>query len=140
MKDDPDFQPVVGDIVELAHEEDCIVPAGEYEVTQVNPDGTFHVGGNTAVHPRRVMARWHEHLAVRLSGRVIGLEYEYELDPSQYDEGDPTTTTRLVWGRVIDGGYGDWGEEIVFVENIHIKGEIWAAAPDAIHTIMPENY
>jgi hypothetical protein len=140
VKDDPAFQPVVGDIVVLAHEEDCIVPAGEYEVSKVYPDGSFHVGGNTIVWPRRVVSRVHEHLAVTLSNRVIGFTYEYDLDPSQLDEGDPTTCERLIWGRVIDGGYGDWGEEIVFVENIHIEDEIWGVTPDAVHTIMPESY
>lgn len=47
----------VGDRVTLEHEEDCIIPAGTYTVSKVNPDGSFHVGGNTAVWPRRIAAR-----------------------------------------------------------------------------------
>lgn len=46
-----------GDPVTLRHEEDCIIPAGKYVVSKVNPDGSFHVGGNTAVWPRRVERR-----------------------------------------------------------------------------------
>ena len=55
MSHDPDFDPVVGDRVFLSHEEDCLIPAGEYTVSQVNGDGSFHVGGNTAVWPRRIL-------------------------------------------------------------------------------------
>lgn len=139
MKDDPAFQPAVGDIVVLSHEEDSIVPAGEYEVTKVNEDGSFHVGGNTAVWPRRVTALVHDHLGIGLYYRVIGFSYEYDLDPSQYDEGDPTTAEMTVWGRVIDGGYNNWGEEVVFAESIH-TGEVWGVCAEAIHTIMPERY
>ncbi|CDO34559.1 hypothetical protein [Novosphingobium sp. KN65.2] len=47
----------VGELVTLRHEEDSIVPAGTYRVSKVNPDGSFHVGGNTAVWPRRVERR-----------------------------------------------------------------------------------
>lgn len=43
-----------GVLVTLCHEDDCIVPAGNHFISQVNPDGSFHVGGNTAVWPRRV--------------------------------------------------------------------------------------
>jgi hypothetical protein len=43
-----------GDFVVLAEEDDSIVPAGTYRVSKVNPDGSFHVGGNTAVWPRRI--------------------------------------------------------------------------------------
>lgn len=43
-----------GQIVELHDEPGCIVPAGRYRVSKVNADGSFHVGGNTAVWPRRV--------------------------------------------------------------------------------------
>lgn len=44
-----------GDVVVLVDEIDCIVPAGAYEITAVNADGSFHVeGGNTAIWPRRV--------------------------------------------------------------------------------------
>ena len=53
---DPDFWPQVGDEVTLGDEPDCIVPAGDYIVSAVNPDGSFHVGGNTAVWPRRIIA------------------------------------------------------------------------------------
>lgn len=56
---DPDFIPVVGDEVTLGDEPDCIVPAGTYIVSRVNEDGSFHVGGNTAVWPRRIIAREH---------------------------------------------------------------------------------
>jgi hypothetical protein len=44
-----------GDRVLLRHELDCIVEAGCYTVSRVNQDGSFHVGGNTAVWPRRVI-------------------------------------------------------------------------------------
>lgn len=44
-----------GDCVNLRHEPGAIVPAGSYTVSRVNPDGSFHVGGNTAVWPRRVI-------------------------------------------------------------------------------------
>lgn len=54
---DPDFDPKVGDTVTLGEEFDCIIPPGTYTVSQVNPDGSFHVGGNTAVWPRRIIAR-----------------------------------------------------------------------------------
>jgi hypothetical protein len=57
--DDPDFIPVVGDLVVLDDEIDAIIPAGEYIVSSVNPDGSFHVGGNTAVCPCRIVARFH---------------------------------------------------------------------------------
>ena len=57
MIDDPDFIPVVGDLVVLDDEIDAIIPAGECIVSSVNPDGSFHVGGNTAVWPRRIVAR-----------------------------------------------------------------------------------
>ncbi|WP_207094164.1 hypothetical protein [Novosphingobium sp. PY1] len=45
----------VGDPVTLRYEAGCIVPAGTYRVSKINEDGSFHVGGNTAVWPRRVM-------------------------------------------------------------------------------------
>ena len=45
-----------GQRVVLCHEPGCIVPAGTYTVSKINPDGSFHVGGNTAVWPRRVGA------------------------------------------------------------------------------------
>ncbi|KAK0359526.1 hypothetical protein LTR94_030958, partial [Friedmanniomyces endolithicus] len=32
----------------------CIIPDGEYTVSAVNADGSFHVGGKTAVWPERV--------------------------------------------------------------------------------------
>lgn len=44
----------VGMEVELVEEEDSIVPAGKYVVSATNADGSFHVGGNTAVWPRRI--------------------------------------------------------------------------------------
>lgn len=44
-----------GDRVTLTDEPDCIIPAGEYTVSKVNPDGSFHVGGRTAVWPRRII-------------------------------------------------------------------------------------
>ena len=61
MIDDPDFVPVVGGLVTLDDEIDAIIPAGEYTVSSVNPDGSFHVGGNTAVWPRRIVARFHSY-------------------------------------------------------------------------------
>jgi hypothetical protein len=54
---DPDFQPKVGDFVFLDHEEGSIIPEGGHVVSHVNPDGSFHVGGNTAVWPHRVAGR-----------------------------------------------------------------------------------
>lgn len=44
-----------GQRVVLCHEPGCIVPAGTYTVSKVNPDGSFHVGGNVAVWPRRIV-------------------------------------------------------------------------------------
>lgn len=44
-----------GDRVTLEPESGAIVPAGSYTVSRVNPDGSFHVGGNTAVWPRRIV-------------------------------------------------------------------------------------
>lgn len=43
-------------MVTLTDEADSIIPAGTYRVSKVNDDGSFHVGGNTAVWPRRVIA------------------------------------------------------------------------------------
>jgi len=48
--------PEVGDLVYLADEPDCFVPEGEYVVSQVNDDGSFHVGGTTAIWPRRILS------------------------------------------------------------------------------------
>lgn len=45
----------IGQKVTLCHEPGCIVPAGTYTVSKINPDGSFHVGGNTAVWPRRIV-------------------------------------------------------------------------------------
>lgn len=46
-----------GDRVTLCDDADAMVPGGDYVVSQVNPDGSFHVGGLTAVWPRRVVGR-----------------------------------------------------------------------------------
>lgn len=43
-----------GDEVLLTDTPGCIIPAGWHTVSHVNPDGTFRVGGNTAVMPERV--------------------------------------------------------------------------------------
>lgn len=43
-----------GDEVLLTDTPGSIIPAGWHGVSHVNPDGTFHVGGNTAVMPERV--------------------------------------------------------------------------------------
>lgn len=43
-----------GDRVILQDEVDCIIPQGEYVVSKINSDGSFHVGGRTAVWPRRI--------------------------------------------------------------------------------------
>lgn len=43
-----------GKAVLLKDEWDCIVHPGWHIITSVNEDGSFHVGGNTAVWPRRV--------------------------------------------------------------------------------------
>lgn len=52
------FDPIhVGETVTLRDEWDCIIPAGTYTVSKVNPDGSFHCGGNTAVWPRRIIAK-----------------------------------------------------------------------------------
>lgn len=32
----------------------CIIPDGWHEVSEVNANGSFHVGGRTAVWPRRI--------------------------------------------------------------------------------------
>lgn len=47
--------PKVGDVVQLKYEDDSIIPEGTYTVSKVNDDGSFHVGGNTAVWPRRIV-------------------------------------------------------------------------------------
>lgn len=47
---------MVGDHVTLDDEEDCTVPPGTYQVSKVNENGSFHVGGNTAVWPRRILS------------------------------------------------------------------------------------
>ena len=44
----------VGDKVELIDEEDSIIPSGSHIVSKINKDGSFHVGGNTAVWPHRI--------------------------------------------------------------------------------------
>lgn len=44
-----------GDCVNLRHEAGSIIPAGVYIVSRINSDGSFHVGGNTAVWPRRIV-------------------------------------------------------------------------------------
>lgn len=44
----------VGQTVTLIDEIDCIIPAGTYRVSKINANGSFHVGGNTAVWPRRI--------------------------------------------------------------------------------------
>jgi ParB/RepB/Spo0J family partition protein len=53
---DSTFSLRVGDTVELMgfDEDGCIVPDGLYTVSRVNPDGSFHVGGNTAVGQHRI--------------------------------------------------------------------------------------
>ena len=38
----------VGDSVNLRHEAGSIISAGVYIVSRINPDGSFHVGDNTA--------------------------------------------------------------------------------------------
>lgn len=50
-------QVCIGEIVVLGDEPDCIVPPGTYRVSQVNPDGSFHCGGRTAVWPRRIISK-----------------------------------------------------------------------------------
>lgn len=37
-------------------ESGCIIPDGWHTVSKVNPDGSFHVGGRTAVWPHRIKA------------------------------------------------------------------------------------
>lgn len=53
-----DLLPIVGYFVDLEYAEDSIVPAGRYRVSKINDDGSFHVGGNTAVWPSRIVARY----------------------------------------------------------------------------------
>lgn len=53
-----DLKPIVGYFVDLEYAEDSIVPAGRYRVSKVNEDGSFHVGGRTAVWPERIVARY----------------------------------------------------------------------------------
>lgn len=53
----------IGDQVALADfGPGCIVPDGLHTVSKINPDGSFHVGGRTAVWPERLrpMTRWQE--------------------------------------------------------------------------------
>ncbi len=42
------------DVVYLKDELDSIIPEGFHTVSKVNEDGSFHVGGNTAVWPSRI--------------------------------------------------------------------------------------
>lgn len=44
-----------GSTIILAPERGSIIPAGRHIVSRVNPDGSFHVGGNTAVWPHRIV-------------------------------------------------------------------------------------
>lgn len=44
----------VGDKVVLLEEVESIIPAGEYIVSKINEDGSFHVGGNIVVWERRI--------------------------------------------------------------------------------------
>lgn len=53
-----DLKPIVGYFVDLEYAEDSIIPAGRYRVSLVNEDGSFHVGGRTAVWPHRIVARY----------------------------------------------------------------------------------
>jgi hypothetical protein len=53
----PDFDLVVGDRIGLWPEEGSIIPEGVYTVSKINDDGSFHVGGNTAVWPRRIFCK-----------------------------------------------------------------------------------
>lgn len=46
--------PEVGEEVYLLPEDDSIIPDGYHTISQKNDDGSFHVGGNTAVWPRRI--------------------------------------------------------------------------------------
>lgn len=46
--------PPVGTNVRLAPEDDMLVPPGWYTVSSINDNGSFHVGGNIAVWPRRI--------------------------------------------------------------------------------------
>lgn len=52
----------IGDTVVLREANGAIIPAGVYIVSRLNPDGSFHVGGNTAVWPNRIK-RSHDDLA-----------------------------------------------------------------------------
>jgi hypothetical protein len=46
----------VGQQVTLRMAEDGeTIPAGTYRVSKINADGSFHVGGNTAVWPGRIL-------------------------------------------------------------------------------------
>jgi hypothetical protein len=45
----------IGQTVTLIDEIDCIIPAGTYRISKMNADGSFHVGGNTAVWPHRIV-------------------------------------------------------------------------------------
>lgn len=45
-----------GDEVILREEDDSVVPAGKHIVTKVNDNGSFHVGGRTAVWPERIIS------------------------------------------------------------------------------------
>lgn len=51
---------LVGDSVKLVDEDDAIIPVGTYIVSKINPDGSFHVGGNTAIWPRRIESQTHK--------------------------------------------------------------------------------
>ena len=141
MPDDPDFIPVVGDIVYLDDEVDAVVPAGKYLVTDTNRDGSFHVeNGNTAIWPRRVTMRVEQHFADSLIGRVVGWSKDYLLDASQVEPDECCRAVITVWGRVIGAGRNAEGDTYVLCETLHGPVTELSIPRTAIHTSMPEGY
>lgn len=58
---DSDFFPAVGDTVVLTGDPDSATPAGKYDVSYINPDGTFCVGSDEAIFLSRVIVRYHSY-------------------------------------------------------------------------------
>lgn len=68
----------IGDVVAIGpHESGQTIPEGTYTVSRVNGDGSFHVGGNTAIWPSRIVSKpqtkWQAtlaYLAMKNGGRL----------------------------------------------------------------------
>lgn len=137
--DDSDFQPVVGDDVILDSDSSSKLAAGQYTVTDVNSDGSFHVNSHPErITTDRVSARIHYAYADPLIGRVVGWSVPYLLGASQVVDGESLQATRTVWGRVVEAFLDGEGDETLGVDMLHNK-ELRRYIPRGdIHTTMPK--